>query len=1038
MLDKQGRFVIDNYATRSPFASFLPGISGKTGIPIWSFYVNRGQAICSFGVEDKAHSIMEFCPAHQSYQRTGTLGYRTFLRVDGEYYEPFHKDAAPKTMYTGMNELEIEEKSAKYGVQTNVLYYILPGEKLGGMVRRVTVKNTGSAPKKVEILDGLPALIPFGVTIFSMQSAGQTTKAWMQVEDVESALPYYRVRVSMSDEAEVKEVTGGYFYFTVDADGNRLPVIVDPEVAFEYDLALTEAVGMQKHSLSDLLAKKQVAQNNVPTGLFGKEVTLAPGEEVTLYGICGQADSKELLNALVAKCDGKNYFDKKYAEAVSLTDDLCRAIHTKTADKTFDAYCKQIHLDNILRGGYPIVLGKDKVFYIYSRKHGDIERDYNWFVMSPEFYSQGNANFRDVNQNRRSDVRFYPYTGDLNIKLFYDLIQLDGCNPLSIERMTFTADKAKIADITACVKGDEAQKKLAEFLEKPFSPGSLMKFVGQENIQLDRTPEAFLDVAADASVANMNAAFGEGYWCDHWTYNLDLVESFLAIYPDKEKQLLFDDHSYTYFESKALVLPRSKRYVKTGRGIRQYRSIDAETKKNVPFDRARVNYGKGDTFTTNLITKMAILALTKFTALDAYGMGIEMEGGKPGWYDALNGLPGIFGSSMCETYELARMLEFMIRELEKYGQAVEMPVEAVTLMNKATALLADYNAGKLDLFGYWDAVNTAKEAYRETITWGVDGKMETIAAADMLTVLKAWDTFTQAGIARAIEYGKGICPSYFSYEMSDYTENGEEITARKFDVVPLPYFLEGPSRWLKLDAPIERKKDLYTRVRASGLFDKKLEMYKVNEDLSSASFELGRCKAFTPGWLENESVFLHMEYKYLLELLKSGLYEEFFKDIRTMFIPFLDEKVYGRSLLENCSFLASSANPNEHIHGQGFVARLSGSTAEFVNMWQLMFIGSNPFTVEDGKLALTLTPVVPDYLIGADKTVECTLLGNIAVTYTLNKQAALIPGSYTVTGMDVTFADGTTKSVTGGKLVGADAEAVRDGKVTALKVAISL
>ena len=71
--------------------------------------------------------------------------------------------------------------------------------------------------------------------------------------------------------------------------------------------------------------------------------------------------------------------------------------------------------------------------------------------------------------------------------------------------------------------------------------------------------------------------------------------------------------------------------------------------------------------------------------------------------------------------------------------------------------------------------------------------------------------------------------------------------------------------------------NIYRAVRDSKLYDRTLKMYKVNASLSEASFELGRACAFTPGWLENESVWLHMEYKYLLELLKAGLYEEFEK-----------------------------------------------------------------------------------------------------------------------------------------------------------------
>lgn len=86
-------------------------------------------------------------------------------------------------------------------------------------------------------------------------------------------------------------------------------------------------------------------------------------------------------------------------------------------------------MDNVLRGGYPMQLGNNKIFYVYSRKHGDLERDYNYFSMLPEFYSQGNGNFRDVNQNRRCDTFFAPFVGRKNIQEFYSLIQLDGYNP---------------------------------------------------------------------------------------------------------------------------------------------------------------------------------------------------------------------------------------------------------------------------------------------------------------------------------------------------------------------------------------------------------------------------------------------------------------------------------------------------------------------------------------------------------------------------------------------------------------------------------
>jgi len=55
-----------------------------------------------------------------------------------------------------------------------------------------------------------------------------------------------------------------------------------------------------------------------------------------------------------------------------------------------------------MRGGYPHIFksqDRQMVYYLYSRKHGDLERDYNKFQIQPTYFSQGNGNYRDMNQN---------------------------------------------------------------------------------------------------------------------------------------------------------------------------------------------------------------------------------------------------------------------------------------------------------------------------------------------------------------------------------------------------------------------------------------------------------------------------------------------------------------------------------------------------------------------------------------------------------------------------------------------------------------
>ena len=51
---------------------------------------------------------------------------------------------------------------------------------------------------------------------------------------------------------------------------------------------------------------------------------------------------------------------------------------------------------------------------------GDLERDYNLYSLSPTNYSQGNGNFRDINQNRRSDLLINPDVGASHVEHFYN------------------------------------------------------------------------------------------------------------------------------------------------------------------------------------------------------------------------------------------------------------------------------------------------------------------------------------------------------------------------------------------------------------------------------------------------------------------------------------------------------------------------------------------------------------------------------------------------------------------------------------------
>ena len=211
-------------------------------------------------------------------------------------------------------------------------------------------------------------------------------------------------------------------------------------------------------------------------------------------------------------------------------------------------------------------------------------------------------------------------------------------------------------------------------------------------------------------------------------------------------------------------------------------------------------------------------------------------------------------------------------------------------------------------------------------------------------------------------------------------------------------------------------------------------MYKVNASLADQPHDIGRARAFTPGWLENESIWLHMEYKYLLEVLKAGLYPEFFEDFRNTLIPYLDPEVYQRSPLENSSFLVSSAHPDKSLHGAGFVARLSGSTAEFLSIWQIMMAGEAPFIMNNGELHLKFTPILPGWLFTEDGEISFKFLGTCLVTYHNPQKLDTFTAGFAPHKMRIQENNGNIINIDGATISAPIAEKVRDGDIAKIDI----
>ncbi|KAH8048049.1 hypothetical protein JL720_15911 [Aureococcus anophagefferens] len=443
----------------------------------------------------------------------------------------------------------------------------------------------------------------------------------------------------------------------------------------------------------------------------------------------------------------------------------------------------------------PMIVDPDVVYHTFSRIHGDLERDYNNYQIDTTYYSQGSGNYRDVNQNRRSTPTS-SRLGDFNLREFLTLKQADGYNPLTVATAFFSRRRRRRR---------------------------------RDDAATPRRPPPLGVCADDKLRANYTH---EGFWADHWDYDLDQVISFEAIFPDDVERAMWDGEPLPFYMS---VYDDPAKLGQLN---------DRITKPDGAFELARDSSGETDdahthAYAVSPVAKLFLLCVTKFALLDPSGMGIEMDANKPGWNDAMNGLPGLLGSGMAD--------------------------------------------------------------------------------------------------------------------------GGPFVHAKAFKAKVFPLFLEGPVRQLKtVDRDDEAQlKAIHDAVLASDLYDEPIGQYKICESLEGQPFEMGRMMAFTPGWLENESIWLHMSFKWYLELIRAKLFDEFWTAMETGAPYNMDVDTYGRSPLECGSFIVSSAYPDESMWGTSFLARLSGSTAEFLSMWLEIFVGSRPFSLsEDGELELAFAPAL--------------------------------------------------------------------------------
>lgn len=544
--DDMDRFIMEDYDRKPPFSDFLPALAGYYGKPLYAFYVNRGQGIASFGVESKDYPIMEFNSANKAYQLTPFLGFRTFIQGNrrnrpflSEPFSPletrYSDDDAKlprRTMFIGTNEMQLHEVNQETKLETNVTYIVLPEEDFGAFVRRISITNIGRHTVSLSLLDGLARMEPAGGKLDELlKNIGRTLEGFMGVYSPYGdtyQMPFYRLSTQPADTAGVVVQKAGHWCLSVKEDMDNtslLPIVHDPDKIFGDDTTLLQPVELRSKTISEIVNSVQYGKAKTPSAFAAAtDITLSAGETLTITTYFGKAKNMLEVPVIARRLLQPGFSDYKLKRSREIIQQITAGVVTETSSKLFNAHVGQMYLDNSLRGGVPSILGdvdddarlrqadeddRLKVYHLFSRIHGDLERDYNNFVIMPTFFSEGPGNYRDIAQNRRDDVMFQPRIGSYNVRSFISYLQADGYNPLTVEASSFTISNVETCEQIAMAAvgeadGHRAQREALTGLlnSGPFRPGQLFTLMEDLNIQLIISRQDFVDLVAAAAEAH--------------------------------------------------------------------------------------------------------------------------------------------------------------------------------------------------------------------------------------------------------------------------------------------------------------------------------------------------------------------------------------------------------------------------------------------------------------------------------------------------------------------------------------------------------
>lgn len=735
VLTGEAYFKISNSDALRPF--FMSIVSDTD---LWMFISSNGGLTA--GRKNAEYALFPYYTDDKITESAEITGSKTIFRLDigGEkkIWEPFSvrfedQYQISRNLYKSVfgNKLLFEE--VNHDLSLNFRYEWSSSDRFG-FVKTATVLNQGTKTVKIELIDGIQNVMPYGVASELQMRSSNLVDAYKRTElepksglgifalsaiIVDKAEPSealkaniawsvglkhpkyllssrqlegFRQGLPMQEETDVKGEKGAYFVNTVlelnpsSEQSWKIVADVNKDHAAVATIAKmiqeTAALGQQIRDDIQLGTRRLMALNAASDGLqkSADEYVDARHFSNTLFNIMRGGIFDDHYQ--IEKEDFSNYLAKANKIAYQKAEKVLAGLPSHFSEQTLKSIAHQSNDPNFKR------LSLEYMPLKFSRRHGDPSRPWNRFSINLRSEVDGSkvldyeGNWRDIFQNWEALGLSYPGFLESMIHKFLNATTFDGYNPYRVTKDGFDWETIE-----------------------PDDPWSYI-----------------------------------GYWGDHQIiYLLKLLELQEKYYPDSLEDYL----SEGYFV-----------YANVPYKIKSYQEILQNPKDTIDFDHEadaviraeRAQLGADGALLknrqqvihqVNFLEKILATVLAKLSNFIPTG-GIWMNTQRPEWNDANNALVGN-GVSMVTLYYLRRFLHFFKgifadTSTEQFSVSTEVAdffQQILASLEQHQAVLSGRVSGR-EAKMVLDALGTAGSDFRQKIySSSFSGAQQSISLEDL-------------------------------------------------------------------------------------------------------------------------------------------------------------------------------------------------------------------------------------------------------------------------------------------------------------------